>query len=204
MDKLFWILLIVTLTLFILYLPINSSDGATINFKTRADDLIPLWTPFLLIYISYFIFVVFTFIFFVRSKLYPVLKIALLAIIISCSSAYLFYLFFQNGVARPVIVNNSFFDLTYTWINSWVAPYNAFPSLHVAISTICTIAFWKVKSKLFNLILIWAILIIVSTVLTKQHYFLDVIAGLALGFFSFRISGYFLKKYALKSDRITP
>lgn len=194
MDKLFWILLSITLTLFILYLPINSSFGPTFNFKIWVDDFIPLWTPFLLVYISYFIFLIFTFIYFVRKKLYLALKINLLAIIISCMAAYLFYLFFQNGVDRPVIEIDNVFDFFYTWVNSWVAPYNAFPSLHVAISTICAISFWKLKSKVFKPILVWAVLIIASTVLTKQHYFLDVLSGLILGILSFKVANAFLKQ----------
>lgn len=194
MDKLFWILLSITLMLFILYLPINSSSGPTSNFKTRVDDFIPLWTPFLLIYISYFIFLIFTFIYFVRKKIYSALKTILLAVIISCMSAYLFYLFFQNGVDRPVIEIGNIFDFLYTWVNSWVAPYNAFPSLHVAISTICTLAFWISKSKLFRVMLIWAILIIASTVLTKQHYFMDIFGGFLVGITSFKFSEKFLRK----------
>ena len=192
MDKFLWILLSVTLILFSLYLPINSSSGFVLSFKTPIDDLIPLWSPFLLIYISYFGFVVFTYFYLVKKRI-QILKVTLLALIIACIAAYLFYLFFQNGVERPVIKSRNVYDIFYTWINSWVAPYNAFPSLHVAISTICAISYFQIKSVLKWLMLVWVILIIASTVLTKQHYFLDVVSGLVLGVLSFKAASYSLR-----------
>jgi len=196
MDKTFWLLLLAVFGLFSLYLPINIPREKVYSFKTYADDLIPLWTPFIMIYISYFGFLIFTLIYFVSLKFYKAGKVVMLGIIISCTLSYLFYLLFQNSIDRPVIESKNFFDMLYLLMNSWVAPYNAFPSLHVAITTICVIDFWKIKSKIFKPMFIWGILIIISTVLAKQHYFLDVLSGLILGWISFRFSKSLLKKYS--------
>jgi membrane-associated phospholipid phosphatase len=50
--------------------------------------------------------------------------------------------------------------------------------------------------------LVWSVLIIISTVLTKQHYFLDVLGGLVLAFLSFKVAEIIIKKID-KSGRIT-
>jgi membrane-associated phospholipid phosphatase len=190
MSKKSLILLIAVLILFSLYLPIDAPRGQLYQFKTFFDDWIPLLTIFAIVYISYAVFLVISLVYFFKQSV-KVLDIILLSIIISCAAAYFMYLFFQNYIERPEIVVNNIFDTIYVWGNTQVPPYNAFPSLHVAISTICTFGFWKVKSKLFKPMFIWAILIIFSTVLTKQHYFLDVVSGFLLGIISFELT----KKY---------
>lgn len=187
MNKLSLVLLGLVLLLFSLYLPIDAPRGQLYHFKTFVDDLIPLLTIFATIYISYAVFLLISIIYFFKQSA-KLCNTALLSILISCSFSYFIYLFFQNYIERPQIVINNIFDAIYVWGNNQVPPYNAFPSLHVAISTICTLAFWEAKSKWFKPMLIWAGLIIISTVLTKQHYFLDVISGLILGFISFRVS----------------
>lgn len=202
MSKLNWILLLGVLFLFALYLPINIQQDRVYSFKTFIDDYIPLVTPFVVIYISYGLFLVYTFFYFHKKPETRILSTVLLSIIICCLVAYFIYLFFQNSIVRPEIVATNVFDETYKLINYFVAPYNAFPSLHVAISTVCAIGFWKVRSSQFKAMLFWAILIIFSTVLTKQHYFLDVLGGLVLAFLSFKIAEIVLKK-ADKSGRIT-
>lgn len=193
MDKLSWLLLIITLSLFALYTPLNVPRGEIFSFRTVIDEYIPLWTPFLIIYVSYYVLLVFTYTYLVGRRKFELLKVTLAAAIICYLTAYLFYWFFQNGVDRPIIENSNIFDVTYTWINSWLAPFNAFPSLHVATSVICAISFYKAKSTIFKQVLVWALLICSATVLTKQHYFLDVPAGMILGGISFGLAEYFLK-----------
>jgi membrane-associated phospholipid phosphatase len=87
-----------------------------------------------------------------------------------------------------LIEPRNIFDQTYLWINSQVAPFNAFPSLHVAVSLICLLGIKTLKTKRFHYICIWVFLIILSTVFTKQHYFLDVFGGLGLAFISFTLA----------------
>lgn len=57
---------------------------------------------------------------------------------------------------------------------------NCFPSLHVSTSLLSAFALWRHGSKRFYFALIWAIAIAVSTMTTKQHFFVDVISGSCL------------------------
>ncbi|NDG85302.1 MAG: phosphatase PAP2 family protein [Proteobacteria bacterium] len=61
-------------------------------------------------------------------------------------------------------------------------PNNCLPSLHVATVLMAALAL-KQNKRWFPVYLLWAVLISISTLTTKQHYFWDVLSGgaLALG-----------------------
>lgn len=56
---------------------------------------------------------------------------------------------------------------------------NCFPSLHVS-GVLLSALVLRNHSKKFLLFMIWAIIISISTLTTKQHYFVDVVAGMVL------------------------
>ncbi len=65
------------------------------------------------------------------------------------------------------------------WLNDM--GWNAFPSLHVAMTTLACLSLFKVSLKVSVLsAVIWAA-IYASTLLLKRHYLVDGIAGAALG-----------------------
>ncbi len=194
MDKTSWGLLVLVSILFVLYLPLDSPKSSVYDFKSAIDDYIPLWTGFVIIYISYAVYLGFTFWYFYKKNKPRDLNIILSSIALSCSLAYLVYIFYQNSIERPQIIERNIFDSVYTQINLYVPPYNAFPSLHVAISAVCALGYLSIKSKLFKWMATWTILIIASTVLTKQHYFLDIVGGIFLAAGSFYIAKMLFRK----------
>lgn len=69
--------------------------------------------------------------------------------------------------------------------------YNLFPSYHCLISTYCYLGIRKQKEistgfKVYTLIM--AILICMSTVLVKQHYFLDIIGGVSIAIICYTLT----------------
>jgi membrane-associated phospholipid phosphatase len=81
-------------------------------------------------------------------------------------------------------------ELNTNGMSSWMLglfqktckPYGNFPSMHVGLSVPVVVANFMVAGPVIGSIaLIWAVLIALSTLFTKQHYVLDVLAGLLGG-----------------------
>ncbi len=71
-------------------------------------------------------------------------------------------------------------------------PTNCFPSLHVALAILAAYTL-RIKNKYWKLIApIWALLICVSTLTTKQHYMIDILGGTVLALISFTIINYLI------------
>ncbi len=68
--------------------------------------------------------------------------------------------------------------------------YNLFPSYHCLVSTYCYLGIRKQKEISFSFktyTLIVAILICMSTIFTKQHYFADILGGVGIAIFTYII-----------------
>jgi len=87
-------------------------------------------------------------------------------------------------MVRPQLTIQTFFDQLVYYIYYLDLGYNSFPSLHVALSLTCSLICFNYNPK-YKWLFIWAGLIILSTVLVKQHYILDVVGGLVLGVLGF-------------------
>jgi membrane-associated phospholipid phosphatase len=57
---------------------------------------------------------------------------------------------------------------------------NVMPSLHAAHSALAAAIFFSYRSKVWPLIALGAAAVSVAAVLTRQHYILDIVAGVAL------------------------
>lgn len=127
------------------------------------DALIPFVPAFLLVYLSQYALLILAAL---RTK-DPGLFFRRLYLV----SAIGFFCFvvFPTRFDRPS-PDNVLFEILY----QFDPPVNCFPSLHAAIALISAVALgaWALP---------WATGIAISTVLTKQHFVVDTIAGLLLG-----------------------
>jgi membrane-associated phospholipid phosphatase len=92
------------------------------------------------------------------------------------------WLCFPTILQRPAMaeIGGGFCAWTLRIAYSWDAPYNCFPSLHVAQSFLAALTCNLVSRRIGLVAIVWASLVAVSTLLTKQHYVADVIAGIIL------------------------
>src|SRR5690349_8794781 len=111
-----------------------------------------------------------------------------LAVILAALAADLAFIAFQTYVARPYVVGNDLGARLVRAVYTGDQPYNGFPSLHVAFSALCLIAYagWRQAYALAVLPLVAAI--IAATVLIRQHYLADVAGGLALAGLAYWVS----------------
>ena len=102
-------------------------------------------------------------------------------------AAYTTYLLFPVYFERP--------DLEVSSLHTWLLslsyldkPYNHFPSLHVALSWLAVYAS-QVSRRSCVALYVLAVGVSVSTVFVKQHYIADVVAGFALAWVAWRLTG---------------
>lgn len=125
----------------------------------RAIPFLP-WT--IAIYLSQFVLL---FLALRRERGWRIYISIAIATLVSCAV----FLFYPTTIARPP-VNNTAFDAL--WL--FDVPENCFPSLHVSLALIAAY-YWQ---RWFAVV--WAIAIAVSTMTTKQHYFVDMAGGVAV------------------------
>lgn len=70
--------------------------------------------------------------------------------------------------------------LVFTQLRQTDSPNNCCPSLHVSSVYLASFVFLDEQRKRFPLFFIWGTLIALSTLTTKQHYIVDVVAGLGM------------------------
>ena len=173
-------------------IPLFEPAGLELSWLDRA---LP-FTPFLLpVYVSY---LVYAFIVVSRSKddweLNELFYITHFQLIV-CA---LFFIFFPVSFPRHEYYADG--ALTGVFLKFWLwfdAPNNCFPSLHTANSALAIhYSLGKPHQWIFAA---WGALIICSTVLCKQHYAVDVAAGLGVYVASILFRNLFIKPWKSRS-----
>lgn len=154
----------------------------------RALPLVPSWA---IVYGALYLFLILLPLFVVRQQELIVRTVH--AYLLIWIAAYIvFFVVYPTAAPRPDTVTGEGFGV---WglraLYSSDPPYNCFPSLHVAHSVVSALACSRVHRRLGIIALIAAALVAVSTLFTKQHYVLDVVAGVVLAFVAY---GIFLRR----------
>lgn len=155
----------------------------------RALPLIPSWA---LIYGALYLFLILLPVFVVRQD--ELIRRTVYAYLLIWITAYIFFfVVYPTAAPRPAkVIGEGFAVWGLRALYSADPPYNCFPSLHVAHSFVSALACCRVHRRLGIIATICATLVGVSTLFTKQHYVLDVIAGSVLALVADSI---FLRRY---------
>ena len=106
-----------------------------------------------------------------------------LAYLTIVSIAYAGFLLYPTLAPRPShVTGEGFFVWSLRRVYQVDPPYNCFPSLHVAYSCLAALVAYHVHRGLGLAALSWAAVVSVSTLFTKQHYVVDVVAGVAMAY----------------------
>ena len=138
------------------------------------DRAIPLEPAWMLVYGSVFLFA-FLPAFVVRGA--ALTRRVLWSYILVEFIAFAGYLAYPTSLPRPAITTDGFFPWTLRLIYDIDPPRNCFPSLHVAWAFVAAFSCYRVHRGVGLAAMGWAGLIGISTFYTKQHYLVDVIAG---------------------------
>ena len=154
----------------------------------RALPLLPFWS---LVYGALYMFLIVLPVFVVRQEEH--IRRTFWAYLAVWLFAYAVFLAYPTAAPRPKSVPGDGFAV---WgllaLYGSDPPFNCFPSLHVAHSFISALTCYRVHRRLGLVAAGAASLVAVSTLFTKQHYVLDVLAGVILAFAAYRV---FLRSY---------
>lgn len=157
--------------------------------NTIIDDIIPLHTPAVVIYVlAYLQWILAVYVLLKQDTLFG----KRFAVMFAISSVFDFfvYILFPTRMDRPILEVNNVFDWILSIVYSVDTPINLCPSFHCLASTFTIIALnhsnIDKKYKVINII--FSILVYASTLLTKQHCFVDVLAGILLAYLCYLVS----------------
>lgn len=154
---------------------------------SRWDSVIPFCEYFVIPYFSWFVYMLFTFIYFLFCcKDHQESKKYIASFCIGMSIFLLVSYIYPNGHnLRPELTGDSIF-IKIVELLHWIdTPTNVLPSMHVYVTVACSIALLRQEAlcsrKEFKMcVWVWSILIILSTLFLKQHSVVDVIYALLL------------------------
>jgi membrane-associated phospholipid phosphatase len=147
---------------------------------TKVDRWIPFDPSWTWIYLSYYAFIIFAYFF---AKTVVDRRRYIEAMALSAFVSCFIFIFFPTHIGRdpyPLDVHHSLTFWALDRIRFFDKAVNCLPSMHVCMSSIAAIAYGSQGLKAAWSSGLWTVLIIYSTMATKQHYFLDVVMGLVL------------------------
>ena len=166
------------------------------NLSLALDTKIPLIPAFILVYFGCYIFwgINYLLVSLREEEIkYRFFTADLYARII----CFLFFVFYPTTNVRPELVGNGIFVQGMRFLYQIDEPVNLFPSIHCMASWFCCIGIRGDKKvpvwyKIVSVMI--AVLVFISTLVTKQHVIVDVIGGVAVAeltwFVSCRTNGW--------------
>ena len=154
--------------------------GRRIDLSMELDRQTPYIPLFALVYFSTYVFVIQPFFLLSNARLFYWMLTSFILISVISS---LIHATVPSKIERVE-------QVTSGGLSGWMLglfqktckPYGNFPSMHVGLSVPVAAANFAVGGPVAgSAMLVWAVLIALSTLYAKQHYILDVLAGLAGG-----------------------
>ena len=146
------------------------------------DRAVPLVPGFVSVYLGCYLFWIINYILIARQGEEHCIRFAtadMMSRLVCC----VFFLLLPTTNVRPVLEGEGIWVTLLQAVYNMDAPVNLFPSIHCLVSWMCFIGIRGNKRvprwyRIFSCI--FALLVVVSTQVTKQHYLIDAIGGILL------------------------
>jgi membrane-associated phospholipid phosphatase len=149
------------------------------------DRMAPVQPAWAVIYASHLLFVLFPALILREEEQ---IRRTLWAIVMVWAVGVAFFVVFPTVLHRPAPdPDGGFFAWSLRVVHAADRPYNCFPSLHVAHAFVSAFACHPIHRGVGLGCGVWATLIGISAVFTKQHYVADVLAGVLLAWLAWRL-----------------
>lgn len=168
-----------------IFIPAVLFPGRTLHTPgVWVDEVIPLFPTWAFVYGALYLFLIVLPVLILRDEEH--IRRTVLAYLLVWVSAYICFIAYPTVLPRPQVLAR---DALGAWglglLYSADPPYNCFPSLHVAHSFVSAFACYRLHRPLGVACGVAASLVGLSTLLTKQHYVLDVAAGILLALIAY-------------------
>jgi membrane-associated phospholipid phosphatase len=171
------LLAIAVFGLYVLTNQINVGRPA-ITLDMPIDHWIPRIPAGMAIYLSVYVFL---FVPVAQIRHFGTFKAAAFAFCVFNLLGILVFTYFPVMVVREPLEIRNVFDWGLAFNYAFDPPYNSFPSLHVANAFFASLIARKLDRPVGNICLVVAVAVVLSTLVTKQHWVADALAGAPLG-----------------------
>ena len=173
-----------------LYFPLNRKLTGGFKLSIWLDEHVPLWSiwviPYLLclpVWAGGFLWAALK----MEEQLFRSFISACLFILLS---AALFYYFVPTYVKRPDLTGSNWTMRMLKLVYQNDGDYNAFPSGHVSQTSLLCLFYGHLYPNLAWLWVSVVIVVILSTLFTRQHYLADPLGGLVIALLGYRFGLY--------------
>lgn len=168
--------LLVCLVPFYLFFAGRARGGVAYAPELPLDRLLPLVPASALVYGALYAFLIALPVLVIQTR--ELVHRTVRAYLAVWIAAYVCFLLYPTVAPRPEqVIGGGYATWGLRFLYDADPPFNCFPSLHVAHSFVSALACHRVHRTLGRVATGFAGLVAISTLLTKQHYVLDVIAG---------------------------
>jgi membrane-associated phospholipid phosphatase len=183
--RLLWLLILFGVQL--LYVPINRTIRGGVVLNTPWDASIPLWPIWAVPYLLAIVWWVGSFVWSawkMEDRLYRAFVVGALAVMLT---SYAVYILFPTFVNRPILAGSSWqIDLLRLIYNN-DRLHNAFPSGHTYTTLLIVFFWWRWQPRLRWVLGAAALVVLLSTLFTKQHNLPDVLGGIVFAWLGYQV-----------------
>lgn len=156
-----------------------ASGGVVYVPELALDGLFPVVPAWSLVYGALYLFLIVLPVIVIQQE--ELIRRTVWAYLAVWTVAYACFLVYPTVAPRPEeVAGQGFAAWGLRFLYDSDPPHNCFPSLHVAHSFVSALACQRVHRRLGLVALSFASLVAVSTLFTRQHYIVDVVAGVLL------------------------
>lgn len=185
-DKSYWLSLSLMLSLAVMglfYDILNNPGRGYVILNSPIDQTLPFIPAMSIPYMGWYPFV-FGVLAYLCAKDRLMYYRVLLSMNICVWICYLIYFNFQTMVPRPELTGSGLGAAVIGWLYSQDRPYNCFPSIHALHSYLvmrAVLSVSTIRKSVKVMVAAGAALIIISTLLIKQHVIYDALSAMILG-----------------------
>ncbi len=155
-----------------------SYSGEFYSMGIGLDEKIPFYPEWVFIYLTVYGFFLIPLFYVDDLKQLVILD---LSQVLALSISYTTFIIYPVAIDRPGVVPADFATWALSLVQAQDPPWNCFPSTHCTACTVAAFALVRAKPAFGWWAIPSTVGIYVSTVLTKQHFVLDALAGVVLG-----------------------